>query len=65
MKLKRWVELILIALMVIISIKMFFVDEMIACLLLVLNLIILVILDWYGTLIKELNAKLSYFMNEE
>lgn len=65
MKLKRWVELILIALMVIISIKMFFVDEMIACLLLVLNLIILLILDWYGTLIKELNAKLSYFMNEE
>lgn len=65
MKLKRWVELILIALMVIISIKMFFVDEMIACLLLVLNLIILVILDWYGTLIEELNAKLSYFMNEE
>lgn len=65
MKLKRWVELILISLMVIISIKMFFVDEMIACLLLVLNLIILLILDWYGTLIKELNAKLSYFMNEE
>lgn len=65
MKLKRWVELILIVLMVIISIKMFFVDEMVACLLIVLNLIILVILDWYGTLINELNAKLSYFMNEE
>lgn len=65
MKLKKWVELILIALMVIISIKMFFVDELVGCLLLVLNLIILLILDWYGTLIKELNAKLSYFMNEE
>lgn len=65
MKLKRWVELILIALVIILSIKMFMVDEMIGCLILVVNLVIITILDWYGTLINELNAKLSYFMNEE
>lgn len=65
MKLKRWVELILIALVIILSIKMFMVDELIGCLILVVNLVIITILDWYGTLIKELNAKLSYFMNEE
>lgn len=65
MKLKRWVELILIALLIILSIKMFMVDELIGCLILVVNLVIITILDWYGTLIKELNAKLSYFMNEE
>lgn len=64
MKLKRWVELILIALVIILSIKMFMVDELIGCLILVVNLVIITILDWYGTLIKELNAKLSYFMNE-
>ena len=65
MKLKRWVELILIALLIILSIKMFMVDELIGCLILVVNLVIITILDWYGTLINELNAKLSYFMNEE
>lgn len=65
MKLKRWVELILIALVIILSIKMFMVDELIGCLILLVNLVIITILDWYGTLINELNAKLSYFMNEE
>ena len=65
MKLKRWVELILIALVIILSIKMFMVDELIGCLIFLVNALIIVILDWYGTLIDELNAKLSYFMNEE
>ena len=65
MKLKRWVELILIVLLIVLSIKMFFVDEMIGCLILIVNVVIICILDWYGTLINELNAKLKFFMNEE
>lgn len=65
MKLKRWLEIALIVLVIILSIKMFMVDEMIGLLIFILNAILITIIDWYGTLIKELNAKLSYFMNEE
>lgn len=65
MKLKKWVEIILMALLIILTFKMFLVDEIIGCLIFVVNLIIFIILDYYGTLINELSAKLSYFMNEE
>lgn len=65
MKLKRWLEIALIVLVIILSIKMFMVDEMIGLLIFIVNAILITIIDWYGTLIKELNAKLSYFMNEE
>lgn len=65
MKLKRWLEITLIVLVIILSIKMFMVDEMIGLLIFIVNTILITIIDWYGTLIKELNAKLSYFMNEE
>lgn len=65
MKLKKWVEAILIGLLLLLTFKMFMVDEIIGCLIFILNIIIISILDYYGTLINELNAKLSYFMNEE
>lgn len=65
MKIKRWLEIALIVLVIILSIKMFMVDEMIGLLIFIVNAILITIIDWYGTLIKELNAKLSYFMNEE
>lgn len=65
MKLKRWLEITLVVLVIILSIKMFMVDEMIGLLIFIVNAILITIIDWYGTLIKELNAKLSYFMNEE
>lgn len=65
MKLKRWLEIALVVLVIILSIKMFMVDEMIGLLIFIVNVILITIIDWYGTLIKELNAKLSYFMNEE
>lgn len=65
MKLKKWVEIILIALLIILSFKMFLVDELIGCVIFIVNSIIICILDYYGTLINELSNKLSYFMNEE
>jgi len=65
MKLKKWLEIILIALLIILTFKMFMVDEIIGCLIFIVNLIIFIILDYYGTLINELSTKLSYFMNEE
>lgn len=53
MKLKRWLEIALIVLVIILSIKMFMVDEMIGLLIFVVNAILITIIDWYGTLINE------------
>lgn len=64
MKFKMWVEIVLILLVITLTFTMFFVPEVVGCLLCLLSIIIFMFIDTYGTIIDKLDKKIRGKDNE-
>lgn len=64
MKLSKKVEVILLFILLVSTIRMFIVDEMVGIIYFTINIILMSVISNFGTIFNELTTKLDKFMSE-